>query len=283
MNDRNLYFLLKDKYGWTQTQISEYLTRACDSNSCQTMYLTDEEKADIELLNKGVPVDYLIGYVEFLGYHIDLSYKPLIPRTETEYWVDLAIRKIKNELKSNSKNRTGYNYKKDIKILDMFSGSGCIGIAVYKRLYEENIKNLKIIFSDIDKNAINQIRKNAKINKISKKDYKIIKSNLFENINEKFDYIFANPPYVSKNDEIDKSIKYEPEIALFANENGLSVIKNFIKKVPNYLKTNGFVFMEFGLNQEKEIENLLKNVNITEFEFVKDQFGKNRLVIFRNS
>ena len=128
MNEQNLYFLLKDKYQWSQNRITEYLTRTCDTNSCQTVQLTANEKYDIELLKKGIPLDYIIGYVEFLGYHIDLSYKPLIPRTETEYWVNVETKWIIESTHTKSTRNTR------LKVLDVFSGSGCIGIAVYKKL-----------------------------------------------------------------------------------------------------------------------------------------------------
>ncbi len=283
MNDRDLYFLLKDKYCWSQNEISEYLTRACDSNSCQTMYLTPEEKADIELLNKGVPVDYIIGYVEFLGCHIDLSYKPLIPRTETEYWVDVEIKNIIANLSTKSNTlQSGKSSSEQIKILDIFSGSGCIGIAVYKRLSQAGF-NVHVTFSDISDNAIKQIKKNVEINKLPKGAYSIIKSNIFENVSGRFDYIFANPPYIAEVDKVDETTKHEPQIALYSDDNGLKIIKQFLPRALTHLNDNGNIFMEFGHNQKKQIEKYLnslsrKDLNI-QYEFKKDQFGKNRLIV----
>jgi len=207
---------------------------------------------DVERLKAGEPVDYVIGFTEFLGCKIDLSKKPLIPRTETEFWVGEALKNV----------TAG-------KFLDIFSGSGCIGIAIL-----HHVKNARVIFAD-------------------KHQYfdspNFIKSDVFSNIRGRYDYIFANPPYIPKTrkNKIQKSVlKFEPKMALFGGGDGLFYIKKFLKDANKYLNDGGVIFMEFdgstsspqALPQKKEIEKLIKKYKYKNYEFFKDQFGRWRYV-----
>src|SRR3989344_7468364 len=131
-------------------------------------------------MNKDEPIEYVRGFTEFLGCKIDLSKKPLIPRPETEFWVEQAIKEIKN------RKPFGAPQGKILHILDIFAGSGCIGIAVLK-----HIKNYRVDFADTDKNNLKQIKINLKLNTIDKKRCKIIQSNIFKDIKNKYDYIFS--------------------------------------------------------------------------------------------
>ncbi len=210
--------------------------------------LTKEAEKDIERLKKGEPVDYLIGFVDFLGVKIDLSFRPLIPREETEYWVSKVLKNIKKG-----------------KCLDIFSGSGCIGISLLK-----NIKDLKVDFVEKNKKMIEQIQINLDKNNISSDRYNLINSDIFENVNEKYNYIFANPPYISENDErLSESVyNFEPHLALFGGKNGLTIIKKFLKEAFSYLKKEGEIYMEFDPFQKDKIEEILRNKNC---RFYKDQ------------
>jgi len=217
---------------------------------------------DIERLRAGEPLDYVIGFTEFLGCKIDLSKRPLIPRSETEFWVEKAIGRIQG--------------KKNLRILDIFAGSGCIGIAILK-----NVKNNKCDFFDIDKNNLKQIKINLRINGVG--DNCIVRqSDVFKNIKNKYDYIFANPPYIpqSRRNKIQKSVlKFEPKSALFGGKDGLFYIKKFLKDAQKYLKKDGKIYMEFDSIQKKEIENLIKKYNYPNYEFRKDQYNKWRWAV----
>ncbi len=212
--------------------------------------------------------------MNFLNCKIDVSKAVFIPRPETEFWVGKAIKEIKKRKNNNPSARSG------LKVLDIFAGSGCIGIAVLK-----NIPNSFVDFIDIDRKAREEIKINIKKNNIPNGEYRIIKSNLFENLeSEKYDIIFANPPYVALNRiaEVDKEVlEKEPKIALFAGADGIEIIEKFFQEVKKFLKKNGIVYLEFDPFQKEKIKEILKDENF-QFSFHKDQFGKYRWVKVKN-
>lgn len=232
---------------------------------------TEELASDLRRLKAGEPVAYIIGYVDFLGCKIDLDEKPLIPRPETEYWTELVIAKIRK------------NGKKNIYCLDIFSGSGCIGIAILK-----NIPDSKVVFAERSAKFCRQIRKNLDLNGISSERYQIIRANIFrpleaENFPEGFDYILANPPYIpeERETELDKSVTaWEPPEALFAKEEGLLIIKRFLGEVKKYLNSSGEVWLEFDISQNLKIKKMLEEGGFKEISFHKDQYSRWRFVHF---
>ncbi len=201
--------------------------------------------------------------IKFINCKIDISRKVFSPRIETEFWVKKAIKEIRK-------------IKKPFDILDVFAGAGCIGISILKA-YPEICQGA--CFIDIDKEAIEQIKINLRFNKIYKKRYKIYQSNLFEKIkNNKYDFIFANSPYVALDRiyEVQKEVlEREPHTALFAGKNGMDYIKKFLSQVKKYLKPNGKIFLEFDPFQKEEIKGILEKKDF-KFVFGKDQFGKYR-------
>lgn len=245
--------------------MKNYLTRA-KKWLLEEKYNNQETPAyfkDVLRLKKGEPLDYVIGFRKFLDCHIDLSFRPLIPREETEYWVEKAMK----EIKSNFNNQK-------LKILDIFSGSGCIGIALLKHLPKS-----KVVFAEKYKKFLNQIKLNLTLNKIDRTRYKIVKSDIFSNIKEKFDFIFANPPYVSTKNvkKIQKSVLlYEPQKAIFAQKDGLYFIKKFLWQAHDHLKQNGVIFLEFDSSQKTSLEKLLKKADYSKYQFFKDQFNRLR-------
>ncbi|MEK9134832.1 MAG: HemK family protein methyltransferase [Patescibacteria group bacterium] len=199
--------------------------------------------------------------MKFLNCQIDLREKVLIPRIETEFWVEKALKRLSFQKEA-----------KPLKALDIFAGSGCIGVAVLK-----NIKNSRVDFVDIYEGAIKQIKINLKLNRISPKRYKIYKSDLFEKIRrKKYDVIFANPPYIATEriNEVQLSVlEKEPHIALFSGEKGLDIIKIFLREAKD--KSN-MIFMEFDPLQKEDIKKMLEKFGYKKYQFFKDQFKKYR-------
>jgi len=217
-------------------------------------------------MKEKLPKAYQKGFTIFLGCKIDLSQRVLIPRIETMHWAKKAI----GDIEKNNK---------PIDALDIFSGSGCIGIAILKK-----IPSLchRLDFADKYQKAINQIKINLKINEIPKEKYKVYKSYFFNKIPKKrYDFIFANPPYVAKEriSEVGRSVlRYEPQEALFSGEDGLKHIEEFLKKAKSFLKKEGYIYLEFDPQQKGRIEKILQKQNYSFFKFHKDQFKKYRFV-----
>ncbi|MDD3046047.1 MAG: HemK family protein methyltransferase [Candidatus Pacebacteria bacterium] len=206
----------------------------------------------------GIPEEYQKNYKYFLGSKIDLSFRPLIPRQETEYWVSLILKEI----------------KKGSKCLDLFSGSGCIGVSVLK-----NIENTFCDFGEIDKNLLKQIQIN--LEGFEKERYNIIETDVFSNIKERYDFILANPPYVAleRIGEVGEDVlEYEPHLALFSGNKGMDCIIRLIKEAPNFLNEKGVLVIEHDESQKDDIEKLIKRNTYSKYEFCKDHFNEYRFV-----
>ncbi len=225
---------------------------------------TQEELAvDITRLMDGEPIDYVIGWKPFLNMKIDLSYKPLIPRVETEYWVDSALEDIKRRFGDST-----------MRVLDLFCGSGCIGLAALSRL-----SNASVVFADSDERMGEQVARSATINGIDTLRFSFMTSDIFSNISGTYDVVFANPPYipVSRKELLDASVvRFEPHSALFAEDGGLFFIKKFFMELPYYLSKEGVCFLEYDTGQEAAIEAFVQAHTPFTTEFFNDQYGKYR-------
>ncbi|ACF07188.1 protoporphyrinogen oxidase [Metamycoplasma arthritidis] len=208
---------------------------------------------ELKLLKKDCPVQKIIGYQEMQNVFIDLSYKVLIPRYETE---ELII--------------SSYQYlNKNSKVLDLGCGSGFIGLAIKKNI------GCYVTLVDISKQAIKQSELNAKLNNL---DVKIIKSNWFSNVknDERFDVIVSNPPYLNRKNHFAKSLSYEPKIALFAKKSGLFSYMQILKKAKNYLNESGKLIFEIDQNSA-----IFLKQNYPKVIVKKDINGKDRIAILQ--
>lgn len=210
----------------------------------------------IQQRSRKIPLQYIIGHVEFMGLNIKVTKDVLIPRQETEILV--------NKILEVSSNKT---------VLDMCTGSGCIIISLVKL---GNVS--RGIGVDISIEALELAKENAQNNNVNV-DY--IQSDLFDNIYDRFDIIVSNPPYIPTLD-IDglmPEVKdHEPIIALDGLEDGLDFYRRIIAQLDNYLNDNGHVFFEIGYNQALDVYNMLKDNNFKEIQIIKDLSGFDRIV-----
>lgn len=219
-------------------------------------------KQSIELLNKGIPLQYITNKQEFMKLNFYVDSNVLIPQPDTE----ILVEEVLNILEENSENKN---------ILDLCTGSGAIGISIAK--YNDSI----VTMTDISKNALEIAMKNAKDNDISEK-CKFILSNMFENINEKYDLIVSNPPYIKSDviNTLDKEVQNEPIIALDGGEDGLEFYKNIAQNAHKYLNENGILALEIGYDQKEEVINLLNSSgNYKNIYCKKDLSGNDRVII----
>lgn len=200
---------------------------------------TEEFFADCERLQNGEPLAYVIGSIPFLNTTIALDSHPLIPRPETEYWVEKAIAEISGAGMSEPK------------ILDLCAGSGCIGIAVLAEIPEAHGD-----FVEIDVAHHATIEKNLHINDIDISRTHILGGDLFENVTSTYDFILSNPPYIDekKGTAEESVVKHEPHLALYGGENGTELLFKIITDAKSHLNANGVLYLEHEPEQKEALQ-----------------------------
>lgn len=205
-------------------------------------------------LQAGVPLAQVLGYAEFGGNKILVSRNVLAPRAETEELMALVKEQIKKTPNS--------------KVLDLCTGSGAIALALADAGF--------VIASDISRKALKVARKNAKLNS---KNIKFVASDMLNKIYGLFDVIVCNPPYIAWSDtRVDKNVhKYEPSLALYADDNGLKYYKILAQEAKYYLMPNGKIYLEVGIGQAEQVAKLFADYSKAEIK--KDMQGISRFVI----
>ena len=195
----------------------------------------------LKRLENGEPVQYIVGDVNFYGNILKVNKNVLIPRPETEELVEKTQELIKDIFKDTN-----------IDILDIGTGSGCIPITLKKLLPNSNVSAC-----DISREALAVAKDNAKDNNVT---INYIESDVFNNINNKYDVIISNPPYIRYDEEIMDIVKNnEPHLALYAEDNGLYFYKRIIKESKEYLKDKFIMAFEIGETQAEDIINIAKS------------------------
>lgn len=219
----------------------------------------------IKRLEKGEPIQYILGEVNFYGYPIKVSRHVLIPRFETELLVEKTLNKINKYFKNEN-----------IDILDMGTGSGCIAISLKHNLPSSNIFAL-----DISKEALSIAKKNALDNNTN---ITFIESDMTTYKDKLYDVIISNPPYISYEEPIMELVKNnEPHLALYAKDNGLYFYKKIIDNIKYITKDKYLICFEIGYNESKAIvdyaKSKLTNINIY---VEKDYSLKDRFIFITN-
>ena len=214
-----------------------------------------------EVVN-GKPIQYILGYQEFMKINFKVNENVLIPQPDTETLVEKTIEIAKRF--SNPK------------ILDLCTGSGAIAISLSKY-----VSNAQITASDISKDAL-------EIAKINDGDggIKFTLSNLFENINERFDIIVSNPPYIKTSEilNLSKEVQNEPHIALDGGEDGLDFYRKIINNAYNFLNKDGYLCLEIGEDQKKDIIDLInESKKYTEVQAYRDIAENDRVIVCKKA
>lgn len=220
----------------------------------------DEMKEYESVLKKRaerVPLQYITGEQEFMGLTFYVNSNVLIPRQDTETLVEEALNLA----------------KAGMRILDMCTGSGCIIISILK-----NKSDVKGMGCDISKQALIVAKENAKLNNVNVAfEY----SDLFENIEGKFDMIVSNPPYI-RSAEIPSLMpevaQFEPLKALDGSEDGLEFYRRIIKESKNYLNADGYIIFEIGNDQGEAVSNMLTYAGYNNVRVIKDLAHNDRVV-----
>ena len=216
---------------------------------------------NIEKLCQGIPIQYITNSQEFMNMSFYVNKNVLIPRHDTEVLVEEVI--------SLAKKRA------NIKILDLCTGSGIIGISLSK-----NLKNAEIYASDISEEALKVAKHN---NEKNETNVKYIESDLFENIPKmKFDYIVSNPPYIKTHiiSTLSDEVRKEPILALDGGYDGLKFYTKIAKEAIDFLKYGGYLCLEIGYDQKDEVIDILKNTgNYSKIYCKKDLCDNDRVII----
>ena len=223
-------------------------------NSEQSQRLNDI----INKRKKSYPLQYAIGEWEFYNLRLKVDERALIPRFETEIIVDYIIN---SDIKKK-------------KILDIGTGTGAIALSLAK-----NIDKSFVMGSDIEDKALSLAKENKDFTNISNVDF--VKSDLFKNINGRFDLIISNPPYINKEDyeNLEKELYFEPKSALYGGEDGLFFYKKIINEAENYLNDEGHLVFEIGYDQKEILNKILKDKGFKSIINLKDFNDFDRFII----
>ena len=220
---------------------------------------TKEFLADVALVTKGEAYEYVLGEINFCGAKVDLSLRPMIPRPETEFWVKQAIKDL-----------LATRRQFVLRVLDLFSGSGCVGLAVAK-----NIPEATIDFIELDPKLKPGVENSIVRNNIKKLRTRVLTGDTWEGAGGFYDVIFAVPPYVppQMKDEVMEELASEKPLAFFDKEDGYYYHKQILSKAKDFLKPDGVLYLEFDITQREKIEQLAIENGWSIYSFLKDPYG----------
>lgn len=214
----------------------------------------------IELLKSGTPLQYITNNQEFMKLDFYVDSNVLIPQPDTEILVEEVINSCK---------------ERKVSVLDLCTGSGAIGVSIAK--YTDSI----VTMSDISKNALEIAKRNAVSNSVVDK-CNFVLSDMFKNIEGKFDVIVSNPPYIKTKviNTLEAEVQNEPNIALDGGEDGLDFYRVIAKNAYKYLNKDGILALEIGYDQKEELIRLLEETEkYTDIYSKKDLGGNDRIIV----
>ncbi len=222
--------------------------------------VVDKFEAIMAKRKEGYPIQYLLKEREFMGLNLFVEEGVLIPRNDTEILVEYII---------------GYAKDRPVNILEIGTGSGAISVSLGYYL-----KKAKILGVDISKKALDVTRKN--IDRFKLDNVSVIESDIFENVEDRFNIIVSNPPYIRTDviGSLDVEVKdYEPSLALDGGLDGLYFYREITKNSKDYLEDQGLLALEIGYDQGEELLELMTEEGFKNIDIIKDLQGHNRLII----
>lgn len=226
-----------------------------------------EYKAYIKRRAEHEPLQYLMGEWEFMGLPFQVNPSVLIPRQDTEVLIEWILERESREGNLSSKN-----------ILDVCTGSGCIAISLDVLWREKNLSPWKVEALDISTEALRTARAN---NELNHGRVLFHESNMFEHIEETYDVIVSNPPYIPTkvvDGLMAEVVRHEPRLALDGMEDGLHFYRILAHEGRQHLKPGGRLYLEIGHDQGQTVPEILEKEGFTEIEVRKDLAGLDRCV-----
>lgn len=231
---------------------------------------SDSFHTDIKRILEGEPYEYVLGYIDFLGAHIDLSLRPMIPRPESAFWVERAIAELKVKQKI---------LERPLRLAEVFAGAGAIGVALSK-----HFPNAHVDISELDPRLKEQIEISLEKNGIDLDHVHVTTASALEGLNGTYDAIFAVPPYIPYEalPELDQEmIDYEPHLAFFAHNNGHEYHQILIDAAYDFLNEGGTLYMEADIDHGEWIQKHVQGTLWKKLEFWPDPYGATPNVVLR--
>ena len=212
---------------------------------------------------EGEPLQHLLGTVDFLGHELITDHRALIPRPETEHLVDWMIREVKAD-----------RLPQPATMLDMATGSGCIGLTLASAW-----KECRVQLADISEEALDLARMNA--SRLGLTSVQLVRSDLFEKITGKYDLVTANLPYIPSREipALSREVRRDPVLALDGGPDGMDTIRRFLAEVQPCLQPGALIVLEVGHDQGREVAAQANGQGFTEIRLLPDLAGIERFVI----
>lgn len=255
-----------------KTQAEMLLAILLNVNSLELLLMLDKMVDDeisqkyqkqVLMVKDNVPIQYVIGNVNFYGNTFIVNKNVLIPRFETEELVENTIKIIKDY----------FDYP--INIIDLGCGSGCIGLSLKKK-----VDNSSVTLLDISEDALLVAKENA--NNLNL-DVKYIQSDMWDNVTDKYDVIISNPPYIRNDEEIDDLVyNNEPHLALFGGIDGLDLYRKIRKDLLKHVNDQFLVALEIGDLQKEDVVKIFSDIRNVEIITKKDLSGRDRMVFIKS-
>lgn len=222
--------------------------------------------SDLGRLERGEPLAYVIGWIPFLGLRVSLDSRPLIPRPETEAWTEDLHARLTEKFED-----------KPFTFLDLCAGSGAIGLSVLARFPLARVRFAELVSAHCD-----QIRRNIEENDLDVSRATVHIGDLFDAFpkDQCFDVIATNPPYVPESRALDTSVTdFEPAVALYAGNDGLTLIRWIAAEAPNRLEDEGELWMECDIDNIEEAKEMLLSHGAKEATIRTDLYGRPRVCV----